>query len=94
MIAGEERVRDTHTILLKFEKGVSNDVGPLLASANDGRPAPSPAPIAPPPVSGTMSDSFNPGLLRLPAAGTPPPRPRARVAANDELCEAGYEWEE
>jgi hypothetical protein len=90
MIAG----KDTHTILLKFANGVSNDDGPLLASASDGRPAPSPAPMAPPPVSGFMSDNLNPGLLRLPAAVTPPPRPRARVIADDEPGEAVNELED
>lgn len=92
MIVEQIEDKSTYTILLKFANGVSNVVeGPLLASARDGRPAPSPAPMAPPPVSGFMSDNLNPGLLRRLAAITPAPRPRARVAAEDGEGEEGWD---
>jgi len=93
MIVEQVEDKSTYTILLKFANGVSNVEGPLLASARDGRPAPRPAPMAPPPVSGFMSDNLNPGLLRRLAAVTPAPRPRARVAAEDGEGEEGNEWD-
>lgn len=70
----------THTILEKFEKGVPILVGGgrLGVLLGKGRPAPKPAPCAPPLVLGvgiavgSMSLSVKPGFRRRPAMVLPP----------------------
>ena len=67
----------TNTILLKLEKGVSKVEDVLReASASEGRPAPRPAPMAPPPTSPWMSESLKLGLFRLAGVEESAPRPR------------------
>jgi len=52
------RGRDTYTIFEKFEKGEPKfaGFGRFGGSAREGRPAPRPAPAAPPPGLGEMTD--------------------------------------
>ena len=71
----------THTILEKLEKGepeLAADGRFGASEAMKGRPAPRPAPIAPPVgnTDGSMSLRVKPGLTRL--LDIPPRRPRAR----------------
>jgi hypothetical protein len=74
-------LRPTYTILEKLENGepeLAADGRLGESEDEDGRPAPRPAPIAPPVgnTDGSISLSVKPGFMRL--FDIPPRRPRAR----------------